>query len=194
MGTTVIVDASGWLESVCVALRRLAGAHLRRRSTPLCCAFAEYGVSDRIRSDNGLLFAGIGLNGLSRLAVWWMRCGIVPERIVPGRPEQNGSTNSFMHFESGQGVLAGHLRAQQRARSLCHEYNTERPHEALDYQVPADRYQPSPRRLPSVLPPVAYQGHLEIRRVSDSGEMLARENDVSQRDARRGKRRLRRSR
>ena len=34
-------------------------------------------------------FASVGAGGLSRLAVWWIRLGIQPERIAPGHPEQN---------------------------------------------------------------------------------------------------------
>ena len=58
-------------------------------------AFAEYGLPDRIRSDNGPPFGGPGLGRLSTLAVWWIRLGIVPERIDPGHPEQNGSHEQF---------------------------------------------------------------------------------------------------
>ena len=54
-------------------------------------AFAEYGLPDRIRSDKGGPFASPGLGGLSALSVWWIRLGILPERIAPGHPEQNGS-------------------------------------------------------------------------------------------------------
>jgi len=35
--------------------------------------------------------ASQGLHGLTRLSVWWMRLGIVHERIEPGHPEQKGS-------------------------------------------------------------------------------------------------------
>ena len=49
-------------------------------------AFAEYGLPQRIRSDNGAPFAGGGLARLSRLAVWWIRLGILPERIAVGHP------------------------------------------------------------------------------------------------------------
>jgi transposase InsO family protein len=54
-------------------------------------AFAEDGLPDRIRSDNGPPFGGPGLGRLSALAVWWIRLGLVPERIDPGPPEQNGA-------------------------------------------------------------------------------------------------------
>lgn len=58
-------------------------------------AFAQYGLPGRIRSDNGGPFASPGLGGLSRLSVWWIRLGILPERIAPGHPEQNGSHEQF---------------------------------------------------------------------------------------------------
>lgn len=135
-------------------------------------AFAEYGLPDRIRSDNGKPFAGVGIGRLSRLAVWWMRLGIIPERIALGRPDQNGSHEHF------HGVLkaatarppAASLRAQQaRFDRFCTEYNEERPHEALEGATPASRYTASPRPWPRRLPAIEYPGHMEIRRVSGSG-------------------------
>jgi transposase InsO family protein len=57
--------------------------------------FVEYGLPTAIRTDNGPPFASTGLGGLSRLAVWWLRLGITPDRIEPGRPEQNGRHERF---------------------------------------------------------------------------------------------------
>jgi putative transposase len=135
-------------------------------------AFAEYGLPDRIRSDNGSPFAGIGLGRLSRLSIWWMRLGIVPERIAPGHPEQNGSHEQFHAVLKAETARppAAHLRAQQRRFDrFCTEYNEERPHESLADQPPASCYRPSRRALPTSLPPVRYPGHLEVRRVSRGG-------------------------
>jgi transposase InsO family protein len=53
-------------------------------------AFRECGLPQAIRTDNGAPFASRAIAGLSRLAVWWMKLGIVPERIAAGHPEQNG--------------------------------------------------------------------------------------------------------
>jgi len=53
-------------------------------------AFHEYGMPQAIRTDNGVPFASSAVAGLSRLSVWWMKLGIVPERIQAGHPEQNG--------------------------------------------------------------------------------------------------------
>ena len=135
-------------------------------------AFAEYGLPERIRSDNGGPFASPGLGGLSQLSVWWMRLGIVPERIAPGHPEQNGSHEQF------HAVLKAHTarppavsaRAQQRRfAAFCAEYNEERPHEALRDDTPAMHYHSSGRTLPARLPPLAYPGHAEVRLVSSNG-------------------------
>ena len=52
-------------------------------------AMRKYGMPERIRTDNGAPFAGLGLLGLSKLSLGWMKLGIVHERIQPGRPQQN---------------------------------------------------------------------------------------------------------
>lgn len=137
-------------------------------------AFAEYGLPDRLRSDNGGPFASTGLGRLSRLAVWWIRLGIVPERIAVGHPEQNGSHEQFHSVLKAETTRppAAHAAAQQRRFTrFCREYNYERPHEALDNDVPAARYTPSARPLPPQLPPVDYPGHVEVRRVSCMGQV-----------------------
>ena len=53
-------------------------------------AFRECGMPWAIRTNNGPPFASRAIAGLSRLAVWCMKLGIVPERIAAGHPEQNG--------------------------------------------------------------------------------------------------------
>jgi transposase InsO family protein len=135
-------------------------------------AFAEYGLPDRIRSDNGGPFAGPGLGGVSRLSVWWMRLGITVERTAPGHPEQNGSHEQFhsvLKAATARPPAASCDAQQRRFHRFVREYNEERPHEALDDQPPASRYAPSPRSAPSRLPPLAYPGHMEVRLVSTTG-------------------------
>lgn len=48
---------------------------------------------------------------VARLAVWWMKLGIVPERIAAGHPEQNGR-HERMHRTAGSEIgerSSGHL-------------------------------------------------------------------------------------
>jgi transposase InsO family protein len=137
-------------------------------------AFRDYGLPDRIRSDNGGPFASRGLSGLSQLSVWWMRLGILPERIAPGHPEQNGSHEQFhavLKADTARPPAPNGAAQQQRFRRFCREYNEERPHEALNDQPPATCYQPSRRTLSARLPPLEYPGHMEVRRVSSSGDI-----------------------
>jgi len=135
-------------------------------------AFREYGLPQRIRSDNGGPFASPGLGRLSQLSVWWMRLGIIPERIALGHPEQNGSHEQFHSVLKAETARppARHCAAQQqRFRRFVREYNHERPHEALDNQPPARRYVPSARELPARVPPIEYPGHMEVRLVGSNG-------------------------
>lgn len=135
-------------------------------------SFAEFGLPLRIRSDNGGPFAGPGLGRLSRLNVWWMRLGIIPERIGLGRPEQNGSHEQFhrvLKAETTRPPSATARGQQCRFRAFCREYNDVRPHESLQDQPPARHYHASARRLPARLPPLVYPGHVEVRLVSSAG-------------------------
>src|SRR5246127_2578026 len=76
--------------------------------------FREYGLPRAIRSENGPPFASVGVTGLSRLAVWWLKLGIMPERIEPGGPEQNGR-----HERMHKTLLApGHCSRILRNRTL----------------------------------------------------------------------------
>lgn len=77
--------------------------------------FHEYGLPATIRTDNGPPFASMALGGLSRLAAWWVRLGIRPERIRPGTPSENGC-HERMHraLKAAVGPPAATLAAQQR--------------------------------------------------------------------------------
>jgi hypothetical protein len=155
----------------CDALASRSSAATRRRFE---CAFAEYGLPERIRSDNGTPFASHGLGGLSQLAVWWIRLGIIPERIAPGHPEQNGSHEQFhavLKAETTRPPAHSAVAQQQRFDRFCADYNHERPHEALHDAPPASCYTPSPRPLPARLPPLEYPGHFEVRLVTRNGRV-----------------------
>lgn len=59
------------------------------------------------------------------------------------------------------------LRAQQRKfNRFWEEFNTERPHEALDMRTPAQLCSGSTRPMPDRLPAFEYPDRLEVRYVS----------------------------
>jgi putative transposase len=159
----------------------LASTHSALVQRCFARAFATYGLPERIRSDNGGPFAGVGLTRLSRLSVWWLRLGIVPERIALGHPEQNGSHEQFHRVLKAETTRppAATLRAQHRRfQRFAAEYNTMRPHEALADATPGSCYHGSVRPLPARLPVVAYPGHVEVRRVSSTGAVSWRGDPV----------------
>jgi len=136
-------------------------------------AFREYGLPGAIRTDNGEPFGSCGLGGLSQLALWWIKLGIIPERIHPGRPQQNGR-HERLHgtLKRGCGIQAN-LKQQQRAFDRYLQiYNTERSHRALGpRQTPAMHYRPSPRPYPTRVPELTYPDTHVVKRVHPGGNM-----------------------
>jgi len=144
-------------------------------------AFREYGMPGAIRTDNGAPFASRAVAGLSRLAVWWMKLGIVPERIAAGHPEQNGR-HERMHGTLQQEAASpprANRRAQQRALDrFRQEYNEERPHEALAMPTPSACYAPSAREYPARLQEPEYGGAVQVRRVRERGAFSWKHENV----------------
>jgi hypothetical protein len=136
-------------------------------------AFREYGLPQAIRTDNGAPFASTALAGLSRLAVWWIKLGIVPERIAAGHPEQNGR-HERMHRSLKQEAAtppAEDRRGQQRELDrFRQEYNPVRPHEALGMETPASVYEPSSREYPRQVPAPEYPETMLVRAVHSKGQ------------------------
>ena len=143
-----------------------------RRS--LEAAFREYGLPRVIHSDNGTPFSSRSLGGLSRLSVWWVHLGIVPERSKPARPSDNGRHERMHRTLKAEATVPpqAHLGAQQRVfDAFRQEYNEIRPHEALGQEPPASCYSASPRPYPRRLPEIEYSHQHEVRTVSPSGHV-----------------------
>ncbi len=144
-------------------------------------AFREYGLPEAIRTDNGAPFAWLAIAGLSRLALWWMKLDIVPERIQPAHPEQNGR-HERMHLTLQQETMtpmAANRRARQRRfDQFRSEYNQQRPHEALHMRTPAHCYTASPRPYPARLPEPEYDCSMTVRRVFAGGQFSWQHHEV----------------
>jgi len=144
-------------------------------------AFREFGMPEAIRTDNGAPFASQAVAGLSRLAVWWIKLGIVPERIQAGHPEQNGR-HERMHRtlkqETAQPPAANRRKQQQALDRFRQEYNEVRPHEALQMQTPAAVYRPSARKFPARVPEPHYPETMLVRSVRAHGHFRWKKYDV----------------
>jgi putative transposase len=155
----------------CQTVARPDYAHVR----PIFeAAFCEFGLPLAIRSDNGPPFASTAVGGLSALSLWWVKLGIAPERIEPAKPQQNGR-HERMHrtLKHDTAKPPAPTVAEQQARfdAFRQIFNTERPHEALDFQYPASLYRPSPRSYPCVLRDPVYGDDCAVRRVRSNGEI-----------------------
>lgn len=137
-------------------------------------AFREYGLPVVIRTDNGSPFASAGLTGLTRLSAWWIQLGIIPERIQPGRPQQNGS-HERMHRTLKQEVTMypkTDMNSQQKAFDrFVQEYNHVRPHQSLGQQTPASFYVNSTTEYPLRPPEICYPDGFAVRMVRTNGEI-----------------------
>jgi transposase InsO family protein len=165
-----ITDAHSRYLLRCQALPRTDTEHVW---PVLDAAFREFGLPHYMRSDNGPPFASVGAGGLSKLSVMLIKAGVTPERIAPGKPQQNGR-HERMHLTLLQDVAdppAKSMREQlKRLRDFQRLYNEERPHQALDNATPADRYQTSSRRFDGTLRSPEY-GDQEVRWVRHNGEI-----------------------
>lgn len=134
--------------------------------------FEEYGLPLRIRSDNGVPFATNTLVRLSTLSAWWIRLGVLPQLIEPGKPQQNGKherMHKTLKAETTRPPAASMKGQQFKFDVFRKEFNGLRPHESLDQETPASIYVPSPRPFPSKLSRLEYPAHYEKRLVSDNG-------------------------
>ena len=108
----------------------------------LDAAFREFGLPRYMRSDNGSPFASRGAGGLSQLSVKLIKAGVTPERIAPGKPQQNGR-HERMHLTLLQDVAnppAHSMREQlKRLRSFQQLYNCASEHPSV-YVIEEKRF------------------------------------------------------
>lgn len=166
-----VSDAMSRYLVCCQGLARPDQVNVRRA---LDASFCEFGLPLAIRSDNGPPFASAGAGGLSALSVWWIKLGIAPERITPGKPQENGR-HERMHRtlkEETASPPAASLEQQQACFDRFRDvFNAERPHEALGFAIPAALYRPSQRAYPCALREPGYAADCAVRRVRSNGEI-----------------------
>jgi len=140
----------------------------------LTSAFRRYGLPWAILTDNGPPWAQVNPErSLTRLEVWLIRLGVELRKSRIRHPQTIGKEERF-HRSLNAEVIRGNtfrdLSECQRAFDKWrYIYNQERPHEALDMGVPADRYRPSTREFPERLPEIEYCSGDLVRRVDEKG-------------------------
>jgi putative transposase len=163
-------QASRYLLRVAVLARKDTG-HVKAL---LAQAFHEFGLPLAIRTDNGPPFGSTGFCGLSRLAVWLIQCGVMPDPIDPGAPQQNGRLERMhrdLKAETAAPPAATAREQIERLDAFRTTWNDVRPHEALDQRVPAAFFHPSPRVWDGRACSPEYDGDGRVRRVRSNGEI-----------------------
>ena len=137
--------------------------------------FRCYGLPERMLMDNGSPWGDDRESRHTILTAWLIRLGIAISHGRPYHPQTQGKEERLHR------TLQAELLSQHTLKNLSHcqlhfdhwrdSYNFERPHEALDLQPPASRYQASPRPFPEVLSPILYEPEDLVRKVDASGKI-----------------------
>jgi hypothetical protein len=156
------------------AIEAMASTHMTPAKAAFEQCFREFGVPRQMITDNGTPFcSAISLGGLTQLSRWWIELGIIPVRIEPGRPDQNG-IHERMHRTLKEWIARhpkSSLRSQQASfDAFRKEFNNVRPHQSLGQKVPATAfrtYRPYPARPPKI----EYDTNMSVRVVNANGEI-----------------------
>lgn len=135
--------------------------------------FREYGLPLQLHTDNGAPFGNpVSLRRMTMFSVWLMDVGITPVYSDPGHPQQNGRHERMHRDLKAEATRppAANLRAQQRVfDSFREDYNTVRPHEALDMRTPSEVHERGVREYPRFIRDWDYPKEVTPRLVTVNG-------------------------
>lgn len=158
-----------------MALRACSNERGTTVQQELTYTFRRYGLPDQMLMDNGAPWGSSAQHTLTPLTVWLMRLGIRIAHARAFHPQTQGKEERFHRSLDVEVIQRRWFRdLAQCQRHFDHWrdiYNLERPHEALNMQVPAQRYRPSPRSFPEYLPPIEYGPGDHVRKVFEHGEI-----------------------
>lgn len=152
----------------------------------LTAGFQRWGLPWELLTDNGSPWGHeqtrqlrtIHPRAWTRFEVWLLRLGITVTHGRPAHPQTQGKVER-VHGTIATDVFGTHVFADLAAAQDAFDafratYNHDRPHEALDYAVPADRYASSTRPYPETLPEPVYADDAEVRIVTGRGAISFR--------------------
>lgn len=168
---TVVDDHSRFA----LGLRACANEQWTTVQAELTALFERYGLPRRMLADNGSPWGDDADTPHTRLTVWLLRLDVPLGHGHPYHPQTQGKVERFHRSlvaeVLGRGPIAGLAECQSRFDAWRHVYNAERPHQAIDMQVPLRRYRASSRSMPKELPPVEYESTDIVRTVDAAGRI-----------------------
>jgi transposase InsO family protein len=160
---TMIDDHSRF--ALCLAA--CANEQGRTVQTHLETAFRRYGLPEAMYVDNGGPWGSATTDPWTRLGVWLLKLGVGVIHSRPYHPQSRGKNERFHRTLKAEVFAAARFRDMAEVQHAFDAwrpvYNLDRPHAALDYDVPASRYRPSIRSMPDRLPLVEYDDDDIIR-------------------------------
>lgn len=165
---TVIDDHSRFA----VGLAACADQQTQTVQAQLEQALRQHGLPEAIYVDNGSPWGGGKPGQWTPLRLWLLKLGVETIHSRPYHPQGRGKNERF-HRSLDAEVLAlatlqGFDDAQAAFDRWRHLYNRERPHQALDFATPAERYRPTNRTFPNILPTPQYAPGEIVRRVGST--------------------------
>lgn len=135
--------------------------------------FREYGLPFSFLCDNGNPWGNAQSTGFTRFEVWLMELGILTLHGRVVHPQTQGKEESFNRSMTREllrhTTIADFADAQRKFDAYRAFYNRERPHHALDLEVPGKKYVKSSRAYPEEIQPWEYPEGCQIRKVKDTG-------------------------
>lgn len=135
--------------------------------------FEEHGLPERFLCDNGNPWGTSQSVGYTQFEVWLMEQGILTVHGRIRHPQTQGKDERF------NGTLKRELLKYREILDLGHAqeefdeyrqfYNHERPHHALDLDVPSQRYTRSGRKYCAKIEEWAYSDEFAVRTVKSTG-------------------------
>ena len=142
--------------------------------------FHSYGLPAAFYVDNGPPWGGTAQGKWTPLTVWLLKLGIGVIYATPYCPQGRGKNERFHRTLKAEVLSARPLtdmaHAQKAFDSWRLVYNHDRPHEALDMKVPASRYTPSIRPMPTGIPTIEYDSTELVRRVAKALPFISFKN------------------
>jgi transposase InsO family protein len=139
--------------------------------------FRRYGLPEAFFVDNGTPWGDSSGQRWTKFAVWLLKLGVAVLHSRPYHPQSRGKNERFHR------TLKAEVFALRRFRDLPEVqrafddwrtvYNLQRPHQALDQDVPASRFRPSTRSMPDRLPEVEYDEHEIVRIVPATKDYIS---------------------
>jgi len=132
--------------------------------------FRRYGLPNAFLVDNGVPWGTCSEVRWTKLRVWLLKLGVNVIYARPHHPQTKGKNERFHRTLKAEVLSMTTFRTTRELQKAFDHwryiYNTERPHQSLDYDVPANRYRSSSRSLPSKLREPEYEEGTIVRRAS----------------------------